>query len=125
MRYNHQTDYYISREIAETWWKSMPAETYSVIDAYAAGDSGKRSEPSNGVWVVVNARETLLAGVVTQFLKDDSGRWGLSVLWYDRERSSGFSKFFNGSTLTQSKEAADCIGVIVRQQGGTAVEGSK
>jgi len=125
MQYNQRTDYRVSREIAQAWWKEMPAARFSIIDAQAE-PSGTSTAESSGPWVVSNPRRSEdLAGVVTQPLKDGSEQWGLAVLWYDREKCSRVSRMLNSRKLSLSKEAAALVGEIVLRQGGAGVESSE
>lgn len=120
MHYNQRTDYRVSQETAQAWWKAMPSGMFSIIDAQAES-SERRTGESKGPWVVSNSKRSAdLAGVVIQPLQDGSGQWGLAVLWYDREKCSRISRALKSRKLSQSKEAAILIGDIVLRQGGMA-----
>jgi len=125
MQYHQRTNYRVSREIAQAWWKAMPAARFSLIDAQAE-HSGTSTAESNGPWVGSNPRRSEdLAGVVAQPLKDGSGQWRLAVLWYDREKCSRISRMLKSHKLSRSKEAAALAGEIVLWQGGAVFGGAE
>jgi hypothetical protein len=118
MQYNRRTDYRVSREVAQVWWKSLPDGKFVVCDA-SRGVPGVLKDNSSGPWVVANPNHTEeFAGVVTQPLTDGSGQWGLAVLWYDRTKCSRLSRMLRSRKLSGSQEAAALVGKTLLRQGG-------
>ena len=124
MNYNQRNDYRVTREIALGWWKTMPRGSFLVqgiaANAKPVNPEGDTCEPT-GPWVIVTRAFSDLAAVVVQPLTDNSGDWGLAVLWYDREKSALFSRLTRPLKLSRSKEAARLIRQTLLQQGGKAL----
>ncbi len=123
MNYNQRTDYKVSRDLALGWWKAISAEGFQVhgpSDNARSGILEPGVHESSGPWVVLVPGSSDLAGVVAQPLTDGSGKWGLAVLWYDREKYSRFFQVLKFFKLSRSRDAAKLIGRVVLQQGGMA-----
>ena len=68
----------------------------------------EQSEPK-GPWVILSRQESLLAAVVAQKLEDKTPDWGVALLWFDASKCSRLARFFHGTKLRFSREAALAI----------------
>ena len=121
MDYNQKTDYKVSRETAFEWWKEFSPGKFQV---HGVSEGAKLTTPEegargkDGLWVILAREKTMLAAVAAQPLAEDFGQWwGLSLLWYDREKSSWCSKMLSPLKLSGSKEVAVTMENVMRQRG--------